>query len=119
MLLFPQMDDTNLISWTYLGNGEDHREYRAKIGTMVEDDVDMFIPNTKEKRIGKTFFLDGKEDGKLKGHYFVVQDDGTRQRIDVSRNCSHIRVIGKSLICCMCNQKFFKDMMILPFTHRS
>ena len=108
MLLFPQMDDSNFISWTYLGAGDDHREYRVPIGTVVEDDLDMFIPDTTIKRTEKTFFLDGKEGDQLKGHYFLVQDDGTRQRIDFSRNCAHIRVIGKSLICCMCNQNLLK-----------
>ena len=108
MLLFPQMDDSNFISWTYVGAGDDHREFRVRIGTVVEDDLDMFIPNTTIKRTEKTFFLDGKEAEQLKGHYFLVQDDGTRQRIDLSRNCAHIRVIGKSLICCMCNQNLLK-----------
>ena len=99
MLLFPQMDDSNFISWTYLGVGAvpNDREFRVREGTVVEDTVDMFIPNTTTRRTERTFYLDGREGGDLKGHYFVVQD-GTRRRIDIVRTCGHVRVSGKSLI---------------------
>ena len=110
-LPFPQMDDSNFISWTYLGNGAvpDAREFSAVKGTVVEYDMDIFIPNTKTKRKERTFYLDGKEGNQLKGYYFVVQD-GTRKkkRIEISRNCAHIRVHGKCMICCISNPTIIK-----------
>ena len=109
MLPFPQMDDSEFISWTYLGNGAcpELREFKARRGTLVEDDLDMIIPHTKTIRKERTFILDGQEDGDLKGHYFVVQD-GKRKRIDISRTRSHIRVHGKCMIFCISNPTIIK-----------
>ena len=112
------MDDSNLITWEYHADGElaNYQIFKVPIGTVVEDDMDMFIDDadgTPRKRTDKTFFLDGqKDDGSLKGHFLVDQDDGTQKRVDVVRTYHHIRVPRKCLVYCMCNPNVIN--MTLP-----
>ena len=113
--IFPQMGDSNLITWEYHGDGEleNYQIFEVPKGTVVEDDMDMFIDDadgTPRKRTDTTFVLDGKkDDGSLLGHYLVDQDDETQKRVDVVRTCHHIRVPRKCFGNCMCNPNVIKQ----------
>ena len=116
------MGDSNLITWEYHadGNMSNFVTFKVPIGTVVEDTMDIFVDDadgTPRNRGDRKFVLDGKNnDGSLRGHFLLDQDDGTQKRVDVVRTCNHIRLPRKCFVHCMCTPNVID--MTLPCTCR-
>ena len=115
------MEDSNLITWEYHGDGElaNFRKFAVPIGTVVEDTMDIFIDGADGKprrKNDRTFILDGqKDDGSLKGYFLVDQDDGTQKRVNIVRTCHHIRVPRKCFV--LCTSRMYNPSVIDIILH--